>query len=110
MVCNLSGLNGNSSYGISVHQYGDLTQGSQSLGEKVLNEENDGKVGEVKSDRNGNAINAWKNKNLSLFGVATIFGKGCSVWKEQKGNEMIGIGNISRAKEFVNIAGPLNQK
>ena len=59
----------------------------------------------MKSDRNGNAIFAWKNSNWSLFGVGMIFGNGCSVWKEKnEAREVVGIGNIARSKEFINIA------
>ena len=76
MVCNLSGLNKNTQYSFSVHEFGDLTKGKENLGEK---EPNNIKFGEVKSDRNGNAMGAWKNQQFSLFGVGNIFGKGCSV-------------------------------
>ena len=79
------------------------------MGERIAESKSEEKFGEMKSDRNGNAISAWKNNNWSLFGVTTIFGKGCSVNKEKNSvEEIVGIGSIARSKEFVNIAQPLN--
>ena len=81
IVANISGLNPNSSHGIHIHQYGDLTQGCATSGPRFepLNQNEEekhiGDLGRVKTNERGNGYLATEDYFYSLYGDNSILGR-----------------------------------
>lgn len=86
IVANVRGLKPNSQHGFHIHEFGDLTEGCKTAGPhfnphgKVHGGPADsdrhvGDLGNLKSDENGSAYQAFTDPLVSLYGENSILGR-----------------------------------
>lgn len=123
VVAGIRGLNPNSNFGLQLLEYGDLTEGSASLGKSFSTPgasspasatptfyRHSGDLGNVMSDENGAAYNAFTNPYIKLFGENNIYGRSCGVYSETNdpitslnNGSLLSAGVIGKSRTFKNL-------
>ena len=86
IVANIIGLNPNSSHGLNIHEFGDLTNSylttgphfnpdHQKHGGSLDKERHVGDLGNIKTDERGNGYLATEDERISLFGANSVLGR-----------------------------------
>ena len=108
MVCSITNLPPSRSFGLHIHEYGDLRDGASFIGSHFnpFNQEHGdiwdkehhvGDLGNLHSDSEGKAYFATKIDKLSLFGEVSIVGRACVV--NEKEDNIGRLGHIGKIKE-----------
>ena len=93
IVANVRGLNPNAFHGFHIHQFGDLTEGCKTAGPHFNphgknhggpgdNERHVGDLGNLKTDSEGNAYQAFTDPLVTLHGEFSIIGRSVVVHKD----------------------------
>lgn len=124
VVATVRGLNPNSTYGLQLLEYGDLSEGSHSLGKSFNSTGVDsqgevqgdsfyrhsGDLGTIMTNEKGAGYNAFTQPYIKLYGDSNVFGRSCAVFSEpndtstslNKG-QILAAGVIGRSSAFKNM-------
>lgn len=121
VVAGVRGLNPNSTYGLQLLEYGDLSGGQKTLGgsyssinsggnENAMYYKHSGDLGNIMTSEKGAAYSAFTNPYIQLFGENNVYGRSCGVFSEANDSatslnkgEMIAAGVIGRSSSFKNL-------
>lgn len=120
VVASVWGLNPNSVYSMSIHEFGDIGGSLDDMGrpfpvrpllsEKVegLGTEQSAYACTLKTDERGNVYSASTSPQISLFGKSSVVGRSVRIdsttdAEDKSTGEVVGLGIIGLAKEFKNV-------
>lgn len=123
IVAGVRGLNPNSSYGLQLLEYGDLTEGAQSLGKSYASistssapsapsiyYKHAGDLGNVMTNEKGAGYSAFTNTYTKLFGENNVYGRSCAIFSETNDmttsmnqGSLLAAGVIGRSSAFKNL-------
>ena len=97
VVANMVGMNPNSSYALDIHEFGDLTNTPDSVGQpftpasdsvdKPTGQRGNGNLGSLKTNERGNGYLASEEEHFSLFGDQSIVGRAVSLQPRREEGE-----------------------
>ncbi len=123
IVAGVRGLNPNSTFGLQLLEFGDITEGAQSLGKSYgsnstssvqtpsnLYYKHSGDLGNVMTNERGAGYTAFTNTYIKLFGENNVYGRSCGIFSDandlnsslNQGN-MLAAGVIGRSSAFKNL-------
>ena len=128
VVVGVRGLNPNSTFGLQVLEYGDLSEGVPSLGstynpstgpvgessqKDFVFYKHSGDLGNVMTNEKGAGYSAFTNPYIKLFGENSSYGRSCAVFSQPNDdelhlnkNQVLAAGVIGRSSEFKNLPPP----
>ena len=124
VVASVRGLNPNSTFGMQLLEYGDLSDGPNSLGtsfnttgsssqtdeQKNFYYRHAGDLGAIMTNEKGAGYSAFTNQYIKLYGETNVYGRSCAVFSDandpstslNKGN-VLAAGVIGRSSSFKNM-------
>jgi len=125
VVAGVRGLNPNSTYGLQLLEFGDLSEGAASLGTSFNSTgsgsstqdhpfyRHAGDLGNVMTNEKGSGYSAFTNPYIKLFGENSVYGRSCAIFSEQNDQEtslnkgaVVAAGVIGRSSAFKNLPPP----